>query len=1292
MSDRLADAVLWTLVDVSIRWGLLIVALGVWFAIRPPRRTATRSALCVAALLAGPALAFAPRWDAYVFRAPPSASTAALAPGPIPDFSRIRPLTPAQVEAIETRVAFEARRGPRTPAAPVDWPRIAARTVVAAWLFGMLTTLVRLALGMRALRRWVRAATPATADDRALWDACREALPTSRPVLLARHPEAASPVMVGGLRPIVALPDDWDAWPVDRRRAAMIHELAHVRRYDDVGKLLEELLRAPSWFHPAVAWLLARIDRERELLCDEAVVAVGDDPRGLARLLLDLSRGPAPRPLPSASLPFLDRRATAIRIQRLLEDDMPRTLSRPSLARALMLGSTALAVAVGLGALRVRSATARESPTPPAKPAEAAAPPSNERPTSIDGVVVDSDDAPIEGATVAVFGDEGRGRRLLTTDAEGKFSTSWPGDDVRVFVVAAKPGLAPGSTARFMGPSFRASGERGLVVKLARPAAFAVTIVDERDRPIPGATIRVVQRAEPGPAAGGPGTGATSWIYPPFPRGGVEGTPIDRHLTATAAADGSCTLPEAAAAGSPLRFEVATADGRPRVFPLPKASGPAASPEDRGFLAASPGSAIRVKTLPASRIEGKVVSKVDGVDLSKLRAWCQASQTPQATPNFTRPRGEAPVAADGRFVIDGLQARPFNVYVAGAGEGESWTFRALEGLEPEAGQAADATIELIPGVEVSGTVMSSEGASPVAAAVVGVYGPSNPKTGPARLLPPTGADGRYRVRLPAGESSFYVLKVEGRAMTTGIRLHPTTIPRGVARFDAPTLRVEGEGRDATARPGPPPGVKSPADVAADELAGVVVDEAGKPIEGALVDAWTWHEGNETKTDARGFFRLGDLGRDRKIEVRISREGRTPALFVQRPTGQPDWVVVLGDKTYFEGRATAPDGKPAADVLVRANCGPKRGDGVMIGEIWSETRTDADGRYRLYTQADVYDVQVRAPGVGVFRRSGVALAADQAQRLDLPLEAGATFQARVVDSLTGKPVPKVRLFHWQHPGVEGTSDADGDLAIRDMLPGPFQFSVEAPGYARWWSEQASTQWSRPEALLNGRGLQRNFDRLDFELSPGMAPVTITVEPAVTVIGRVLDPDGEPVAGATATAAKTGSGNSLTGDTRFSEATAADGSFTLKLPASGDVEYNLVAHDGKYQEWRNWANGVLPPMKTKPGQTIRDVEIRLTRPAAVKGRVTTADGKPAARVAVRASAADRLENRYYDPTAETAEDGTYELKFIRPGEQFVQIAPFWLDARQAPKGTSRTVKLAEGEAREGVDFRAGSDRRP
>jgi len=43
---------------------------------------------------------------------------------------------------------------------------------------------------------------------------------------------------------------------------------------------------------------------------------------------------------------------------------------------------------------------------------------------------------------------------------------------------------------------------------------------------------------------------------------------------------------------------------------------------------------------------------------------------------------------------------------------------------------------------------------------------------------------------------------------------------------------------------------------------------------------------------------------------------------------------------------------------------------------------------------------------------------------------------------------IRLFHWQHKGVEGVSGSDGMIEIEGMMPGKFEFQVEAKGYTRW----------------------------------------------------------------------------------------------------------------------------------------------------------------------------------------------------------------------------------------------------
>ena len=78
---------------------------------------------------------------------------------------------------------------------------------------------------------------------------------------------------------------------------------------------------------------------------------------------------------------------------------------------------------------------------------------------------------------------------------------------------------------------------------------------------------------------------------------------------------------------------------------------------------------------------------------------------------------------DGRFVIDGLCEGTINVFVHGAGEGESWTYRAAEDVVLRPGETSEIAFELIRGVDVEGSVVAQGSGSPVADAQVGVYGP-----------------------------------------------------------------------------------------------------------------------------------------------------------------------------------------------------------------------------------------------------------------------------------------------------------------------------------------------------------------------------------------------------------------------------------------------------------------------------------------------------------------------------------------------------------------------------------------
>jgi len=67
------------------------------------------------------------------------------------------------------------------------------------------------------------------------------------------------------------------------------HELAHVDRRDDWGNLVQQLIQAALFFHPAVWWISARLSLEREIACDDCVLEASGRPRAYALTLANVA-------------------------------------------------------------------------------------------------------------------------------------------------------------------------------------------------------------------------------------------------------------------------------------------------------------------------------------------------------------------------------------------------------------------------------------------------------------------------------------------------------------------------------------------------------------------------------------------------------------------------------------------------------------------------------------------------------------------------------------------------------------------------------------------------------------------------------------------------------------------------------------------------------------------------------------------------------------------------------------------------------------------------------------------
>ena len=101
--------------------------------------------------------------------------------------------------------------------------------------------------------------------------------------------EISSPTAVGFLHPAVVLPETLCADLTGTElHCVLLHEAAHLARYDDWCNLAARGIGAVMALHPVVWWMLTQIEREREIACDDWVVAQTGTARGYAEMLAHL--------------------------------------------------------------------------------------------------------------------------------------------------------------------------------------------------------------------------------------------------------------------------------------------------------------------------------------------------------------------------------------------------------------------------------------------------------------------------------------------------------------------------------------------------------------------------------------------------------------------------------------------------------------------------------------------------------------------------------------------------------------------------------------------------------------------------------------------------------------------------------------------------------------------------------------------------------------------------------------------------------------------------------------------
>jgi protocatechuate 3,4-dioxygenase beta subunit len=476
----------------------------------------------------------------------------------------------------------------------------------------------------------------------------------------------------------------------------------------------------------------------------------------------------------------------------------------------------------------------------------------------------------------------------------------------------------------------------------------------------------------------------------------------------------------------------------------------------------------------------------------------------------------------------------------------------------------------------------------------------------------------------------------------------------------------------------------------------------------------------TTTDPDGRFRLAGLGRERVVSLLVegggveiqvlrvaTRRGRRVSFrFGNDETGGRGAVDVAIYPAEFEA-VVAPSrpvegivreqasGRPLPGAVVRADTGNYNAFGpeFHLGFDWrGETiraTTDDQGRYRIVGLPRRKLVALRADPDDGLPLHPIARAFDNtpdaaSTQVDFSLPPAVLVRGRVVDRATGRPVAarveyqptlenrNVRAIPDRTEAEPRSTDSDGRFAVT-ALAGPGVVIVTALGDRFLLADVVESPNSRPPfpKVYGGAAPSRchGFAILDAQADSGEIVRDFELTPSPDVLVTVLDPDGNPLAGARA-------GGILPADIARQGWWQSQGRAVFTATGLNQRRIRLVwfRHEARRLV------GALAVRDSEPG----GLAVRLQPWGTVSGRLVDAQGKPRADVALTC----RRPTEYAVPWAvgpigaTTDDEGRFTFDGLAPGHEYVLLEAEGSepDARLGPPLT-----LEAGEARRLGDVR-------
>ncbi len=181
-----------------------------------------------------------------------------------------------------------------------------------------------------------------------------QAMACTTSVQLRVSDDVHSPAVLGWLRPLIVLPQQWTTWESFQLQAVLAHELAHVVRRDFFWQVLATFTQAFHFYHPLAHWLLGRLTYSQELAADQLAAETLGSRTMYSKALSQLAIRQDDFLLRFRAEPILLPTLTSHLIRRIKMLRAMECVEQSGLQRAIRVAASCTVVLLGVGTVALR--------------------------------------------------------------------------------------------------------------------------------------------------------------------------------------------------------------------------------------------------------------------------------------------------------------------------------------------------------------------------------------------------------------------------------------------------------------------------------------------------------------------------------------------------------------------------------------------------------------------------------------------------------------------------------------------------------------------------------------------------------------------------------------------------------------------------------------------------------------------------------------------------------------------------------------------------------------------------